>query len=165
MISSFTFASPATHNIRQFLGYYAFWLLLFWYFAALIMLIAKKIRMKSWVQVNANITEIDDAALRNTSIWRRPIASEIQLKYKYSQNGTNYENSRVTMFSFTKYNYNISLHRRLACAYKNGTPIQVWINPKKPYESIITKSVNWLDLSIVSIFVLCAYQVTAIALS
>jgi hypothetical protein len=153
------FPAPPLQGARAYFGYYAAWIFVYWYFLALLMLAINKFNMQFWIPLNAHILKINELGDSDKSIWTRPIAGEIKIKYAYSYNGQDFENQKVTVFSFTKHNYSIQLHRSLIEEYRHGRPISIWVNPKKPGQALITKKTNWLDLSLTFIFVLFAYRV------
>jgi hypothetical protein len=123
------------------------------------MLLIKKAKMAFWMPVNAQLIEINE---RGKLTLTQPITNEIRVKYRYDYNGQKYENTKVSVFAFTKnFSYDRALHDLLVAAKKNDATVQIWVDPKYPSASVITKRINWLDLVVV--FLVCVvFYVTGI---
>lgn len=69
----------------------------------------------------------------------------VEANYSYKVLGEPYTNDRVYLNQFNDNigNYHNTLYRDLVSAHSTQTPIQIWVNPQNPSESIIDKEMRW----------------------
>ena len=97
--------------------------------------------MKDWVavpaKVNAGGVDVDDTG---DSESRRAFA-----EYEYEYEGKTYHGDRVNIYvgSTSVGDYQREMGQRFAQAELEGTPIEIFVDPANPEESIVDREMSW----------------------
>lgn len=113
--------------------------------------ISDAIRMQSWDEVPA---QLQDAGYR-TSRGDDADTYEAYASYTYDYGGQNYSGSRVAIAGGADNigSFQRSLGSRLKRAKQSGQPISVFVNPDKPAEAIVDRSLRGGMIGFKSIFI------------
>lgn len=147
------------------------WLALFVSFAiaisgwfTVIVMIIQALRVRFWVSVSAEIKELSQVPESRMLASFIPITGmpipdltphNIKVSYLYEYRNNAYEGSCVSIndsvigFSL---NRDKALYRSLNQAMSNSKKIQVWVNPKRPTEAMITRRLYFWYLTVFTTF-------------
>lgn len=106
------------------------------------------IRMQSWVPVEAQLISAD--LKRHPA--KKSTTYEVEAQYRYSYEGGSYFGKRV---GISEKSDNLGdWHERTYARLRAMQPLQVWVNPRDPRESIFDRDLRWTKLGFYMIFVL-----------
>lgn len=88
---------------------------------------------KSWQPISAQILSVSSTN------------SSVSAKYTYAFKGEVFQNDRVYLADFSDNigSYHSKLYTKLHRAQQNGTSVEVWVNPARPNESVLDRSMRW----------------------
>lgn len=75
-----------------------------------------------------------------------------QVLYRYEVGGTAYQGQRASFHSGPDQGFQKQLGDRLEGAQRAGTPVQVWVNPAQPAESVVDRSLRPGSLALDALF-------------
>lgn len=98
-------------------------------------------RMHTWISVPA---QVDSAALQTHRSSKGSPAYSVSVRYRYQVAGAEYTGMRaaITQRGDNIGNFQEELGERLQNAQRTGAPIQVWVNPAEPAESVVDRSLR-----------------------
>lgn len=98
-------------------------------------------RMQTWKQVPA---VVESARLQSHQGSKGSIRFSVSARYRYEVGGVTYAGQRATIYERPDNigSFQEQLGRRLEGAQRSGTPVQVWVNPARPAESIADRSLR-----------------------
>jgi hypothetical protein len=121
-------------------------------FAAILPTLYDGWRMQSWQPVQATLV---DAALETRGGGKRQITYGVRAVYQYEVGGVRYTGSRPAINGGADdvAHFNYSLGQRLVKALQAGEPVTAFVDPGKPAESVLDRSIRWPLLRFWMIFV------------
>lgn len=98
-------------------------------------------RMQSWQPVAA---QVESATLQSHHGSKGGTSHSVSVRYRYEVGGVTYIGQRAAIHERPDNigSFQEQLGRRLQGAQKTGIPVQVWVNPAKPAESIADRSLR-----------------------
>lgn len=98
-------------------------------------------RMKSWTMVEARL---DEARLRNHSDTEGDDVYKVGARYRYVVEGREYTGARVAISGMADNvgDFQLALGSELEAALRLDRPIHVWVNPRRPAEAVIDRSLR-----------------------
>ena len=97
-------------------------------------------RMQWWQPVPATLV----AARLETSRSSKSSSYTVKASYRYQVAGREYQGNRVAISSGGDNvgDFQVALGARLEQALRDGAPVQVWVSPSDPSESVIDRSLR-----------------------
>lgn len=98
-------------------------------------------RMQSWQPVSA---QVESATLQSHHGSKGGTTHSVAVRYRYEVAGVTYTGQRAAIHERADNigSFQEQLGRRLKSAQHTGTPVQVWVNPERPAESIADRSLR-----------------------
>lgn len=98
-------------------------------------------RMQSWQPVSA---QVESATLQSHRGSKGGTTRSVSVRYRYEVGGVTYTGQRAAIHERPDNigSFQEQLGRRLKGAQHTGTPVQVWVNPRHPAESIADRSLR-----------------------
>lgn len=98
-------------------------------------------RMQSWQPVSA---QVESATLQSHRGSKGGTTHSVSVRYRYEVGGVTYTGQRAAIHERADNigSFQEQLGRRLKGAQRTGTPVQVWVNPARPAESIADRSLR-----------------------
>jgi len=99
------------------------------------------VRMQSWQPVSA---QVESATLQSHHGSKGGTTHSVSVRYRYEVGGVAYTGQRAAIHERADNigSFQEQLGRRLKGAQRTGTPVQVWVNPARPAESIADRSLR-----------------------
>lgn len=121
-------------------------------------------RMKNWEEADGLVTSSEFAA---SSSSENGNSGKILIRYDYGFRGQQYSGDRYDIGS-TNTNMGVKRMKEIVHQHPPGTPLIVWVNPKEPGESIITRKLSplvWIMIPFSAPFLLVGILGTGYGLS
>lgn len=98
-------------------------------------------RMQTWQPVAA---QVESATLQSHHGSKGGTTHSVSVRYRYEVGGVSYTGQRAAIHERADNigSFQEQLGRRLKGAQRTGTPVQVWVNPARPAESIADRSLR-----------------------
>lgn len=98
-------------------------------------------RMQSWQPVPA---KVELAFVQNHPASRGRVEYTVSVRYRYQFDGGRYKGTRASISARPDNigDFQQRLGRRLRDAMDMQAPVQIWVNPRKPAESIVDRSLR-----------------------
>lgn len=99
------------------------------------------VRMQSWQPV---LAQVESATLQSHRSSKGGTTHSVSVRYRYEVGGVTYTGQRAAIHERPDNigSFQEQLGRRLKGAQSTGTPVQVWVNPAHPAESIADRSLR-----------------------
>ncbi|MDP3226801.1 MAG: DUF3592 domain-containing protein [Acidovorax sp.] len=98
-------------------------------------------RMQSWQPV---VAQVESATLQSHRSSKGGTSYSVSVRYTYQMGGVGYTGTRASISDRPDNigSFHQQLGGRLLAAQRMGTPVQVWVNPQSPAESIADRSLR-----------------------
>ena len=98
-------------------------------------------RMQTWHSVPA---QVESATLQSHKPSKGGTAYKVSTRYRYQVGGVEYTGGRASLTTRADNigNFQEQLGERLQTAERTGEPVQVWVNPAQPAESIVERGLR-----------------------
>jgi hypothetical protein len=121
-------------------------------------------RMQGWEEADAIVTSSEFAKSSSSESGN---SGKVLIHYDYGFRGQRYSGDRYDIGS-TNTNMGVKRMKEIVREHPEGTPMMVWVNPKKPEESIITRKLSplvWIMIPFSTPFLLVGILGTGYGLS
>jgi hypothetical protein len=98
-------------------------------------------RMQTWQSVSA---QVESATLHSHTSSKGGTSYSVSTRYRYQMAGVEYTGSRASITSRADNigSFQERLGHKLQGAQRTGEPVQVWVNPSQPSESVVDRSLR-----------------------